>query len=35
MAGFAINLLGLFFGKTLDQAGSYDIQTPAEGALVY
>ncbi len=33
LAGFAINLLGLYFGKTLDQAGSFDIQT--ENAMAY
>jgi hypothetical protein len=35
LAGFAANLLGLYFGKTLDLAGSYDIQQPPQGALMY
>lgn len=32
LAGFAVNLLGLYFDKNLDVAGSYDL---TEGALSY
>lgn len=32
LAGFAVNLLGLYFDKNLEVAGSYDL---TEGALSY